>query len=172
MTEDRRAYWTQELTVYGSALRRYFIRRGKHSADADDLAQEVYLRLLRSEANSGVRIRNPEAYLYTIAANLLRERAFLLSRGESVALDDVVATLASPEINGEENLVRSERERELTKVIDELSGRSRAALIMHYRDGLTYKDIAEEMGVTVHAVKKNICRGVQMCRHKMTKHLE
>ena len=59
-------------------------------ADAEDLAQEVYARLLRADQGERATITNPEAYLYTVAVNLLRERAVLRGHlGQGVTLDEV-----------------------------------------------------------------------------------
>lgn len=170
VTDDRRVYWARKFAEYNSALKGYFLRRVSRLADAEDLAQEVYLRLLRTESTGGVRIKNPEAYLYTVAVNLLRERAILSRRGQNIALEDVAAELISPEVSGEESVACGERERKLAEVIDGLPHRTRAAIIMHYRDGLTYRNIAEKTGVTVHAVKQSISRGLQNCRRKTANH--
>jgi DNA-directed RNA polymerase specialized sigma24 family protein len=69
------------------ALWRYFVRRVRRRSDAEELAQEVYLRLLRvADADA---LRNPEAYLYAIAANLLKEHAVQQSIGRNcVSLED------------------------------------------------------------------------------------
>ncbi|MGH8086945.1 MAG: RNA polymerase sigma factor, partial [Stenotrophomonas sp.] len=38
---------------------------------------------------------------------------------------------------------------------------------MQYRDGLSYKQIAERMGVSSHMVKKHVVRGLAVCRRAM-----
>src|SRR5688572_20462458 len=55
------------------ALQAFFRRRQASRRDAADLTQEVYLRLLR--AGDAREIANPEAYLFTVARNLLTEHA-------------------------------------------------------------------------------------------------
>src|SRR5437879_13477288 len=59
--------------LHGRQLLRFFVSRLRSSGDAQDLAQEVYLRLLRLDRPD--LIRSPEAYLFTIAANIAREHA-------------------------------------------------------------------------------------------------
>ena len=67
-----------------SALEAFFQRRIRTKSDAPDLAQEVYLRMLRvSDADA---IRNPDLYLYTVANNLVKEHA-VLDRRQSSAID-------------------------------------------------------------------------------------
>ena len=57
------------------ALQAFFYRRIRTKADAPDLVQEVYVRMLRvSDIHA---IRDPERYLYTVASNLAKEYAVL-----------------------------------------------------------------------------------------------
>src|SRR5580692_3695530 len=66
---------------YGLDLIRFISKRVRTLADARDLAQEAYVRLLRMERKD--LIRHPRAYLYRIAANILYE--FELKRKADVA---------------------------------------------------------------------------------------
>lgn len=67
-----------------SELISFLRRRTGAGTDAADLAQEVYLRLLR--ARNLESIRDPQAYLYAVAANLVRENA-IAGRWRSTSLD-------------------------------------------------------------------------------------
>jgi RNA polymerase sigma-70 factor (ECF subfamily) len=168
--EERRAFWGQKFREYRKTLNGYFRRRAVPLEDADDLAQEVYLRLLRVESTNDKTIINPEAYLYTVAVNLLRERAALRRKRENGAMLDeayqgLEALADSPEVEFE----KARRERHLAIIVEALPPKFRTAIILHYHHGMTYEQIAAKMGVTTHAVKKNISRGLQACRHKMMK---
>src|SRR5262245_37751023 len=58
--------------THGRALRRFLASRMRNArADVPDLVQEVYLRLLRIPDHEA--IRNPQAYLYTIASHVLHQ---------------------------------------------------------------------------------------------------
>jgi hypothetical protein len=57
------------------ALQSFFYRRIRTKSDAPDLAQEVYVRMLRVSDTDA--IRNPQLYLYTVASNLVKEHAVL-----------------------------------------------------------------------------------------------
>src|SRR5580698_4169421 len=61
--EDKQAFLTDIATTHGRRLRRYLAARLRNAADASDLAQEVFLRLMRVEHHES--IRNPEAYVMT-----------------------------------------------------------------------------------------------------------
>src|SRR5215472_10670337 len=56
---------------YGLRLRHFFPQRLRNRADAPDLAQEVFLRLMRVEHHES--IRSPEAYLFTVATHVLHQ---------------------------------------------------------------------------------------------------
>src|SRR6516162_4578193 len=58
-----------------AALQSFFQRRIRSKTSAPDLAQEVYVRMLRVSDPSS--IRNPAGYLYTVANNLVKEYAAL-----------------------------------------------------------------------------------------------
>src|SRR5450432_4478361 len=70
------------------ALQTFFPRRIRSKADATDLAQEVYVRMLRITDQAA--IRNPVHYLYTVANNLVKEHAVLDRRQASgVDIDEI-----------------------------------------------------------------------------------
>src|SRR5688572_12023121 len=59
---------------YGQELQRYLVHRLQNAQDARDLAQEIYLRLLRTGTDE--QIRDFRAYLYRIASNVVYEFKF------------------------------------------------------------------------------------------------
>jgi RNA polymerase sigma factor (sigma-70 family) len=161
-------FWNKRLSVYQAALHRYFRRRGSRAEEAEDLAQEVYLRLLRADEREHRHIENAQAYLFTVAANLLRERAVLAARaGPVVALDETRTDFAGPDAAPEETLYARTRERRLWAVVDGLPPRYRAVLLMHYRYGLTYHEIGDRVGVTAHTVKKYVSHALVLCRRAL-----
>src|SRR5277367_422379 len=78
------------FTEHRAALQTFFLRRVRAKADAADLAQEVYVRMLRVSDQEA--IRNPVHYLYTVANNLVKEHAVLERRQASgVDIDEAPA---------------------------------------------------------------------------------
>ena len=85
MTVRKKALIERLFTQHGTALQAFLRRRIRVIPDAPDLAQEVYLRMLRvSDSNT---IRNPELYLYAVANNLVKENAVL--ERQRAAWDDI-----------------------------------------------------------------------------------
>lgn len=146
-------------------LSRYFLKRTAHAWDAQDLVQEVYARLLAADHAA---IRNPEAYLYTVAANLLRQRAadrrLVATCGDG--LEELLERMAVP-CEAASGIDRERRRRRLGEIIARLAPKCRAALVLHYRDELGYREIGERLGVSAHMVKKYIVKGLAACRQGM-----
>jgi len=153
-------------------LRGFFSRRGAHD-EAEDLVQETYLRLLRAHHAQGEAITNPEAYLFTVALNLAREQAVRRQRAP-LSMDEfeAVAQQLAAEDSVEDAAARTQRGQRLQALLATLPERTRAVLVMQYRDGLSYKQIGERMGVSPHMVKKHVVRGLAHCRQAMAEEAE
>jgi RNA polymerase sigma factor (sigma-70 family) len=150
-----------------SHLKTFFGRRVRTRDEIADLTQEAFLRVLR--ADSSQVIHNPEAYLFTVAGNLVREYSVLSSRFRA-AIDIGDPSIESELSNWpdvETELDARQRRRALAAVLDELSPKCRAAVVMQYRDGMTYQQIGERLGVSGNMVKKYLARALGHCRQRL-----
>jgi RNA polymerase sigma-70 factor (ECF subfamily) len=165
---DKHKTWSKLFAEKGASLHSYLLRRVAHRWDAQDLAQEVYLRLLRIDPADAASIRNPEAYLFTIAANLIKERAVMRQQSplSSEGLEEVIEQLSTP-CNAEADMDRELRQQRLGVLIQRLSPKCRAVLVMHYRDELSYREIAGRLAISTNMVKKYIVKGLAACRQRM-----
>jgi RNA polymerase sigma-70 factor (ECF subfamily) len=149
---------------YDKGLQRFLTRRLQSAENAQDLAQEAYLRLLHLDR--GEFVRKPQAYLYRIASNLvyefrLRERNQPVTF-DSEALDQAAeSTVESPAAEASERL---EIEQQLESILAGLPPLYRAVLVLRKRDGLSYPEIARTLDISVHTVKKYLARAVAQCR--------
>ncbi|WP_422506663.1 RNA polymerase sigma factor [Stenotrophomonas sp. GZD-301] len=152
-------------------LRGFFTRRGARQ-DAEDLVQETYLRLLRAHEGPGA-IANPEAYLFTVALNLAREQA-ARRRWSTLPIEELeqLSQGLAEEESVEEAAERDQRSQHLQRLLATLPEHTRAVLVMQYRDGLSYKQIAERLGVSPHMVKKHVVRGLAVCRRALVDRAE
>ncbi len=145
--------WSEQIAVWADEwhddLVKFLARRTQTPADAHDLAQEVYLRLLRVDRSD--LVRQPRSYLLRIAANLLHEWRLKArqARPHDAFLDDLEAD-ESPERATAEALRAKRVDRELTRLAPPV----RLALVLQIRDGLSYEEIATEMNVTPRMVKR------------------
>jgi RNA polymerase sigma factor (sigma-70 family) len=169
MASGKRPYLEQLFDQHRSGLATFIRRRVRPGSDASDLTQEVYLRFLRADRTE--LIRNPEAYLFTVAVNLLREQS-VLERRWSKAVDATEPPTDPALVNfrtPEEEVDREARMARLTGLIEALPPKLQAVLILQYRDELTYQQIAERIGVTTHTVKKYVMQGLALCRKRLSR---
>jgi RNA polymerase sigma factor (sigma-70 family) len=132
------------------------------SADLDDLAQEVFLRLLRY--SDEVAIENPQGYLFRIAANVAnewQERARHRKPHDDSWLEDLQV-----EFNDEpENAIAREMaNKHMQAAVNRLPRRQREVLLLHVNEGLTYKQIAERQGLTYRVILRDLTRAYSQLR--------
>ncbi len=169
MSEPRKGLVERLFAEHRSALQAFFYRRIRTKSDAPDLAQEVYVRMLRvSDIDA---IRNPEGYLYTVANNLVKEYAVLDRwQARGVALDgpSIQQRLGElPTLDGQLDV--TQRVARLRTVLGQLSPKCRAAVVLQYRHGLTYEQIGERLNVSPHMVKKYLAQALAHCRRRMAR---
>ena len=151
------------------ALQSFFRRRIRSKADAADMAQEVYLRMLR--ISNQAAIRDPVPYLYTVANNLVKEHAVLDRRQasgidiEQVATHEQLETL--PAFDGE--LDAAQRVARLQVVLEQLRPRWQAAVELRFTHGLPYREIALRLGVSRQMAKKYVAQALLHCRRRMAR---
>jgi RNA polymerase sigma-70 factor (ECF subfamily) len=152
---------------HGRALQAYFRRRVRSKSDAADLAQEVFARLLR--VGDAQEIRNPQAYLYMVARNLVNEHLRAQqSRGRQHDPDDQAIQQLLGELPSAESEVEASQMADcLRMTLARIPERWRLALILQYSYGLTYRQIGERLGVSTNMVKKYLGQGLAHCRRYM-----
>ncbi|MEJ0034770.1 MAG: sigma-70 family RNA polymerase sigma factor [Gammaproteobacteria bacterium] len=149
---------------YRRVLMAYFRRRVNSSAEAEDLTQDVFVRLLLTVKTEP--IGNAEALLFRIAVNLLRDRARRLRTRRAVEplpssemadFAEVLAADLSPErvVIGERTL------QEVDNILRGLGERTRAVFYLHRLERLKVREIANIYGVSVSAVEKQLARALR-----------
>jgi RNA polymerase sigma factor (sigma-70 family) len=165
------------VALHGRPLMKFFVSRLPNSADAPDLVQEVYLRILRLDRPD--LIRCPEAYLFTIASNIAHEHRLKRSnRPPHIALEDTppdempMDTDAFATAAPEHAAVQADRLRKLERVLSQLSPKARATLVWARRDGQTYNEIGQRLGVSRNMVKKYLVQALAHCRKSVDREEE
>src|ERR1700741_1308511 len=154
MDENKRTRVERLFAQHGRALQAFLYRRVRRHPDAAELAQEVYLRMLRV-ADIGA-IRNPDAYLFTVAGNLAKEHARDERREEIThQVDDPFLQEQLAELPSfASELDTQQRIKRLREVLQQLPPKCRAAVVLQYWHGMDYKEIAGRLGVSTNMVKK------------------
>lgn len=160
------------VNEHGLALEKYLARKLDSPEDAAEIAQEAFLRLHRLEQPE--TLDNARAFLFQVATNLavdqlrrrkLQFRFLKMEKGqaEDSQLSDINASGASPE----QIIGAREKLRAIYSAVDELPLKVRQAFILHRRSGMSYTDIAREMGVSVSSVEKYILQALRHCRNRL-----
>lgn len=160
-TSQRLIAWFRE---WRHPLRKFLIGKGSvRAADLDDVAQEVFLRLLRYERAE--LIEHPQAYLYKMAANVAAEwaiRARVTHPHESKWLADLKSD-GQPE----DDVARSRLGDEVERALNTLSPRQREVLKLQFSEGLGYAEIAVRLGTTHRAVKRMVVKSYERLRQEL-----
>ena len=147
------------IREYGKPIFGYALNRTAHRQDAEDLAQEIMVQLLRSLPAKD-DVRNLDAYVWSIAkyvwANWTKKRlnapqTIALNGMQEQALEDRLESRLSPPPL--EQLIEAETLRTMRREIAYLSEMHRRVVIMHYYEGLKQADIARRLGLPVGTVK-------------------
>jgi RNA polymerase sigma factor (sigma-70 family) len=146
---DRLTRW---LTENARWLKSQLARRGFTREDAEDLIQEAYLRVYEY-CERGVA-REPEKVLVRTVMNLSindhrYQRRHLYDSIENLPLVD-------PAPPAEEVLAAERRLALIVHTLEAVEARTREAFLLHRVDGLSYAQIAKQMGLSVSAVEKHI----------------
>lgn len=140
---------------YRGALSRYFSRRGAPSSAIDDLVQEVFVRLARLAQKSV--IDNGEAYLMRTASTVwidhLRKQQRMNSRVH-FEYDDEQHSPAG--ISPERALESKQSLDRVVAALEALPTRTRQIYLLCRVDGRKRRSVAEQMGITVSAVDKQL----------------
>jgi RNA polymerase sigma-70 factor (ECF subfamily) len=156
----------REIARLFEALRdpvfRQALRILRSPAEAEDVTQEVFLRLygeMRAERN----VQNPKAWLFRAVHNLSIDRARGSRHTQSWNESDDSEScegLADPEPPAEERLAEVEKQEKVRSLLSGLSPQERRCMELR-TEGLTYREIAEVLGVRITTVETNLARAVK-----------
>jgi RNA polymerase sigma factor (sigma-70 family) len=146
--------------ILRGALARFFQRHVHDSDEADDLVQEVFLRIVRRGDTAD--IEHLDGYIFETASNVLRDRsrrrkARLADRHVPFDLDrhDIA------ELGPERALLGREGLNAAGVALLELPERTRRTFILRRLEGLSYREIGRRLGVSVSAIEKHMQRAVR-----------
>lgn len=143
---------------YRPALIAFFLRRVHNHSEAEDLTQEVFIRIAGSSRSA---MRHPDAYIFQVAANLLRDRGrreqvradhaagARLVEGAGVDVLDPFRVAAAREMLGQ-----------LVSALDELPERTRRIFLLFRYEQIDRRTIAESFGISLSAVEKHVYRAM------------
>ena len=163
------------LEQFGPRLYRYFLRLTGSANDAEDLVQELFVRLLKNI--KGYRHESKfEHWLFRIAANLARDRARKLARrGREVSLhvhqdgDQPVEFLQTDEKNPQQQMEDSQQRDRLRQALTQLPELDREMILLRHYGQLSFKELAKHFNVPLGTALAKVHRGLKQLKKIMSK---
>jgi RNA polymerase sigma-70 factor (ECF subfamily) len=163
------------LTKYRKPMINFMYRMVRNQAIAEELAQEVFLRIYRSRATYRAEARFT-TWLYRIATNLGVN--YSRDAKHELAASNVYLDAPDPETgtrpdladltpNIEQDILRDERLQAIREQVQALPERQRIAVIMHKYQGLDYREIGKVLKLSESATKSLLFRAYQSLRERL-----
>ncbi|MEK9822287.1 MAG: sigma-70 family RNA polymerase sigma factor [Gammaproteobacteria bacterium] len=151
-------------------LVRYLARKVPNDEDANDLAQEAFLRMHKFQQSKD--LENARAFLYRTANNLVidqQRRARVHDRYMSAEMlpehsdedEDKFAPSAERTVSAKEELDR------IYEIVDHMPVKVRRAFLLHRGKDMSYAEIASEMNVSTSMVEKYIIQALKLIRENV-----
>ena len=162
------------MTRHAQRLFHYLIRQLRDESDAEDLAQETFVRVFqhRQKFNPTHRF---STWLYTIATNLVRDRQRWRTRHPQVSLDaenestggDLQDKLPATGATPEEKLIGGERAAAVRAAIAKLPEDLRTVILLFEYEEQSQQEIAAVLNCTPKAVEMRLYRARQELRERL-----
>jgi RNA polymerase sigma-70 factor (ECF subfamily) len=138
------------------ALMAFFLRRLRNHAEAEDLTQEVFVRLAATDRET---MQSAEAYIFRVAANMLSDRG----RREKVRADYRAAIWADDRADVDPldpSRIADAREDVAAVIValKTLPERTRSIFILYRLENMDKRAIADALGISVSAIDKHLVR--------------
>lgn len=151
-------------------LRAWLGRRLSNVSDAEDLAHDTFIRVLKGYQNADpcslAELREPRAYLTTVAKRVVinhYERQSL-ERAYTASLQSMPEPLVPSE---EDRAILLEILRELDGLLDAMPAKVRTAFLLCQLEGLSYEEIASQLKVSERTVTRYMAQSFRQCLQLM-----
>ena len=158
--------WEEVVQNHSAKVFRLAYRLTGNKFDAEDLTQEVFVRVFRSLEN--FKPGTLDGWLHRITTNLFLDQARRKSRIRFDALaEDAESRLPGQEPGPEQSFELNNLDLDVQRALEELPPDFRAAVVLCDLEGLSYDEVAEALGVKLGTVRSRIHRGRTMLREKL-----
>ena len=157
----------RRVAQYRGTLLAFFNKRSQSTWDAEELTQEVFFKILKN-GNSIPVDHYPEAYVYTVAWSVLRDKSRrdrVRLRSHHVSFDEAYAK--EDPISPEHTLSSQETYRRFVRTLDRMSPSVRNVFLLNRYEGLSYSQIAERYNISVSTVEKHMMKALSQLKSVM-----
>jgi RNA polymerase sigma-70 factor (ECF subfamily) len=151
---------------YSQALRRFLSRGRLSQEEVSDIVQETYCRV--HQAGRLDAIRNPKAFLFRVARNIRLNDLKHRRAGVEVEAADPATTDVASEDPGPYRTFQSQQELAVVRAaLEELPPRCREAFVLNRFQGMTFTQIATELGLSVSMIEKHVSHAIVHLRRRL-----
>ncbi|MGG5261025.1 RNA polymerase sigma factor SigE [Phycicoccus avicenniae] len=158
--------WEQVVEQHSARVYRLAYRLTGNVHDAEDLTQDVFVRVFRS-----LHTYQPgtfEGWLHRITTNVFLDKMRRKQRIRFDALsDESAARLPSRDIGPEQTFADTHLDDDVQRALDALSPDFRAAVVLCDIEGLSYEEVAATLGIKLGTVRSRIHRGRSQLREAL-----
>jgi RNA polymerase sigma-70 factor (ECF subfamily) len=139
---------------FRAALLGYVRRRVSDAAEAEDLVQEVFIRMLRR--GDVASIEDARGYLFETASSVLIDRARRIEARHLAEHESVNSIRRAEDFANERIHSGQEAHRRASAALLELPERTRTIFVLRRLEGMKYSQVARLLGISVSAVEKHM----------------
>lgn len=152
-----------------ASLQRYIARFIHHPQDIEDIVHETFLRTYAAEIKT--QIHSPKSFLFRTARNLSFKHLDKSSYKLTDYLEDLdLSEVLIDEVSNEHRVEAQEQFAFFCKAVRRLPSQCRRAYILRKVYGLSHKEIAEHLDISINTVEKHLASGILKCSEYMSRH--
>lgn len=141
---------------------RFALKRLENRAEAEDIAQGVFMKLYQTRAAYTDKKISPLAYLFTMARNLIIDQVRKNNRQKTVALEP-----ESYDIPGENHGPAAANRRTVWETLAEVNDTERRVLVLKFIEGFSTAEIAAQLSLTTDNIRQLQCRALKKMRSSL-----
>jgi RNA polymerase sigma-70 factor (ECF subfamily) len=151
--------------AYRRELQAYLTEKLRDADIAADLTQETFLRYAERRQGDGAAVVHDRSYLYRTAHNLVIDHVRQRARQHTdTAANEDLARVAEDRPSVEDVIDARRNLGRLRAAVEELPERTRQIFVLGRIEGLSYRQIADRLGISESSVQKHLARAL---RHTM-----
>jgi len=159
-------WFMQEVLPLEPILTRFLQRNWRNETEIGDLRQEAYARVYEAAQRERPQLVKP--FLFQVARHLMIDR---LRRQSVVNLESLVdfdwLNVSDDKPSIEAYVAARQELRLLQAALDKLPPRCRQVVLMRKVDGLSQREVAENMGITIETVENQVAKGMRLLAQAM-----
>jgi len=154
-------WFMREVLPLEPMLTRFLHRNWRNEAEIGDLRQEAYARVYEAARRERPLLVKP--FLFQVTRNLMIDR---LRQQSVVSLESVAdfdwLNVSDDQPSSENHVAARQELRLLQAALDALPPRCRQVVLMRKVEGLSQKEVARQMGITVETVENQVAKGMRL----------